>query len=843
MRVSALALAFGLAACTGAIDGVPCKDNTQCPTNSACGSDAHCHGGPLGGCASFSCLQQGYNCGQASDGCGGMLDCGKCSGTGVTCGGGGMANVCGCTPPTDADFCKSRGVACGPTGAKDSCGVDHAVASCGDCTGTGVTCGGGGKAGQCGCTPATDAQFCAAKNTLCGPASGKDNCGNDRSVDDCGPCTATGATCGGAGTTGMCGCTPETDAQLCAADGANCGALDGTDNCGASRHVASCGPACAGTGVTCGGGGTANICGCTPETDAQLCAAKGQNCGTLSTTDNCGGRRSVSSCGTCPGNLGQSCGGGTPSVAGACGCTPESDAALCLANSATCGTLTAPDNCATSRTVNCLGRCIAPLSCGGGSAPNACGCTPETEAALCAANHASCGPLTATDNCLQPRTVANCGTCGAQQQCKSSACVCLPETAAGFCMRLGAVCGSLTAPDNCGVARTVVSCGGCTTGQCEAGVAPNQCGVVNILPVAPSASKFMFQGSQTAFVHGAGGAACTGRVALSVGDSAVCFVRGDDQLVCSGNLGPVGSGGAWFSHGAFTPLSTLETNVDQLLVSPAGGLSLMSSLCFHRTDGTAWCVGDLPGGIAPVSGAIPWQWGASTTLVGLATGSYSPPWDPVCALDAAGKVQCAGTSYGGGAPVPVATISGATSLWVDQGGAVKTDAGTNFRSSASRSACQLQANAISCNFYYTFRGGTPQFIPAKPPLAVGEASHVVDVVAIQTSSGVAPRTCGGQDACWLDDNGTVNCVKYVFNLNTSTCSPTPYPRFAALSSGARPITLAGSPGTTTLCAAYNDGSLWCVGDDTASKLGNSSTVALTAETLVAGTGAVRTICR
>jgi len=70
--------------------------------------------------------------------------------------------------------------------------------------------------------------------------------------------------------------------------GANCGTLP--DGCGGT---ATCGPAnCAGTGQTCGGGGTPNVCGCTPR-----CA--GKTCG----DDGCGG-----SCGTCP--SGQTCCGG-----------------------------------------------------------------------------------------------------------------------------------------------------------------------------------------------------------------------------------------------------------------------------------------------------------------------------------------------------------------------------------------------------------------------------------------------------------------------------------------------------------------------------------------------------
>jgi len=42
-----------------------------------------------------SCEQQGFNCGFASDTCGGFVQCGTCTVPGETCGGGGVYNVCG----------------------------------------------------------------------------------------------------------------------------------------------------------------------------------------------------------------------------------------------------------------------------------------------------------------------------------------------------------------------------------------------------------------------------------------------------------------------------------------------------------------------------------------------------------------------------------------------------------------------------------------------------------------------------------------------------------------------------------------------------------------------------
>ena len=54
-------------------------------------------------------------------------------------------------------------------------------------------------------------------------------------------------------------------------------------------------------------------------------------------------------------------------------CTPETDAAFCTRLSAACGSVTALDNCGTSRTVSSCGSCTSPQTCGGGGVANACG--------------------------------------------------------------------------------------------------------------------------------------------------------------------------------------------------------------------------------------------------------------------------------------------------------------------------------------------------------------------------------------------------------------------------------------------------------------------------------------
>ncbi|MFH0903487.1 MAG: formylglycine-generating enzyme family protein [Pseudomonadota bacterium] len=161
-------------------------------------------------------------------------------------------------------------------------------------------------------------------------------------------------------TTQVDGCTPTS----CTSEKKNCGTI--SDGCGKSLDCGSCiWP------ESCGGGGTANVCGCTPTT---TCEAAGAECGTLD--DGCGGKLD---CGTCIAP--EACGGGgTPNV---CGCTPTT----CEAADAECGTVS--DGC--GRTLSCRG-CAPPELCGGGGA-NVCG------APSCVGLAPTCGPTKTADCC------------------------------------------------------------------------------------------------------------------------------------------------------------------------------------------------------------------------------------------------------------------------------------------------------------------------------------------------------------------------------------------------------------------------------------------------------------
>src|SRR5712692_7007018 len=96
---------------------------------------------PRGTCAPITCASLGKNCGTISDGCGGTLTCGSCTALGTSCGGGGVANVCGPGTPTT---CAAQGKNCGaiPDGA-------GGWLACGTCTAPQV-CGGTGTSNVCG---------------------------------------------------------------------------------------------------------------------------------------------------------------------------------------------------------------------------------------------------------------------------------------------------------------------------------------------------------------------------------------------------------------------------------------------------------------------------------------------------------------------------------------------------------------------------------------------------------------------------------------------------------------------------------------------------------------------
>jgi chitinase len=290
---------------------------------------SHMNGGSS--CTPTTCSAQGKNCGSISDGCGGTLSCGSCTSP-QTCGGGGTANVCGSSSGTTTSIDDSvQG-----TGANQ---FNYSGAGWGHCT----NCSDGNTnmynlsnswdlTANDNFTLAfsgTKVALYGVKDLQNGIAAVSVDGGSETNVDFYGstrignqllwtsPVLSSGShtfkvrvtgtknasstnsfvvpdrvdvTSGGT-------CTPTT----CSAQGKNCGSI--SDGCGGTLSCGSCT-----SPQTCGGGGTANVCGssCTPTT----CSAQGKNCGSIS--DGCGGTLSCGSC-TSP----QTCGGG--GTANVCG--------------------------------------------------------------------------------------------------------------------------------------------------------------------------------------------------------------------------------------------------------------------------------------------------------------------------------------------------------------------------------------------------------------------------------------------------------------------------------------------------------------------------------------------
>ena len=216
--------------CGGVLDCGMCADGLFCggAGPNICGNQA---------CTPKTCAEQMADCGSASDGCSTLLDCGGCTAPQV-CGANGMPNRCSeptCVPTT----CAAAGAQCGII--SNGCGD---TLDCGGCTGN-LTCGGGGTANRCGDGPCTP-KSCGEFGAQCGMIG--DGCGGTIA---CGGCTAP-LTCGGGGTANQCGtmCSPMSCSDL----GAQCGAID--DGCGTNLDCGECNAP-----LTCGGAGTANQCG------------------------------------------------------------------------------------------------------------------------------------------------------------------------------------------------------------------------------------------------------------------------------------------------------------------------------------------------------------------------------------------------------------------------------------------------------------------------------------------------------------------------------------------------------------------------------------------------------
>ncbi len=112
--------------------------------------------------------------------------------------------------------------------------------------------------------------------------------------------------------------------------------------------------------------------------------------------------------------------------------------------------------------------CAQGEQCIGGE----CRCTPEEDSETCERAHATCGPLTAENNCGTLVTVS-CGACAdASLTCVDGACISCTNAAESVCHDYMKQCGRFVAPDACRVVRDV-NCGTCADGEY---CVDNECG-------------------------------------------------------------------------------------------------------------------------------------------------------------------------------------------------------------------------------------------------------------------------------------------------------------------------------------------------------------------------------
>lgn len=211
------------------------------------------HGGQdagSGGCVAWTCDKLGAECGQAPDGCGGVLECGTC-GAGLFCGGKG-ANRCG-SDPCDKKTCTSANASC--SYASDGCG---SVIECGSCK-DGEVCVIGAGTQYCKFDGCNGTDFCQSRGFKSGwycdvtarvRCAEQGECGVVAERTDCG---AQGCVNGACGTS----CVTPCQGHCGSWSGCSCGDCPAGSDCVANVCKVDCEKACLGlcgaiNGCTCG---------------------------------------------------------------------------------------------------------------------------------------------------------------------------------------------------------------------------------------------------------------------------------------------------------------------------------------------------------------------------------------------------------------------------------------------------------------------------------------------------------------------------------------------------------------------------------------------------------------
>jgi hypothetical protein len=306
-----------------------------------------------------------------------------------------------------------------------------------------------------------------------------------------------------------------------------------------------------------------------------------------------------------------------------------------------------------------------------------------------------------------------------------------------------------------------------------------------VAPLAPKVGTPLYQGGQTRFKTATG--TCTGRVAASMAGTGFCYLAANDDVRCSGMIGGVNYG---MSLGAIG-----QTGATQILV-----MFIDNGMCITKTDHTVLCMGSNTNafGQGGTSTAFS-RWTAHADVAAIGSGT----WDQICGITTGGQVFCGGLGNPnfGNPPVNVGA-AGQTSFWVDTSGTAHLSDTTVLRPGESRTDCQVKANGLAC-------------------ITAGTFGPTNGTVVMGTSVDTNPSA---KAACWLTEDATVTCSYG--------------PRFAA----GKVLYLAADYYSDSLCAIYNDGSVWCIGSNTDGKLGTGNNAALTAETMVAPPGSAHVAC-
>ncbi len=211
-----------------------------------------------GGCVPWTCAKLGAQCGQAPDGCGGVLECGTCA-AGQFCGGKG-ANVCGTDPCTNRS-CSDANASC--SYVSDGCG---SVIDCGRCQ-DGEVCEIRTDSQFCRFDGCNSTDFCQSRKLAAGwycDVSSRVRCaqqGECMVVAERVDCGAQGCANGACGTS----CVAPCQGHCGAYQGCSCPDCPESSDCVASVCKVDCQKVCYGScgslqGCSCGGCATSETC-------------------------------------------------------------------------------------------------------------------------------------------------------------------------------------------------------------------------------------------------------------------------------------------------------------------------------------------------------------------------------------------------------------------------------------------------------------------------------------------------------------------------------------------------------------------------------------------------------